>query len=78
MCNVVCLSPSSCLSHSSVWRFTAEHQASAGEGGSDMDLLRLSRIDEELDSSEAAALCFLCLDVVRRKRLEGVRTERKD
>lgn len=32
----------------------------------------LSRIDEDLESSEVAALCFLCLDVVNRKRLEGI------
>ncbi|XP_040911806.1 caspase-8 isoform X2 [Toxotes jaculatrix] len=37
-----------------------------------MDRLKLSRIDEELESSEVAALCFLCRDVVNRKRLEGV------
>nr|XP_019955212.1 PREDICTED: caspase-8-like isoform X1 [Paralichthys olivaceus] len=38
-----------------------------------MDRLKLSRIDEELDSSEVAALCFLCLDVVNKKRLEGIK-----
>lgn len=38
-----------------------------------MDRRTLSHIDEELDSSEVAALCFLCRDVVNRKRLEGVR-----
>ncbi|XP_074545053.1 caspase-8 [Halichoeres trimaculatus] len=38
-----------------------------------MDLVKLSRIDEELDSSEVEALCFLCRDVVSRKRLEGLR-----
>lgn len=37
-----------------------------------MDRLTLSRIDEELESSEVAALCFLCRDIVNRKRLEGV------
>uniref|UniRef100_A0A4W6C4F8 Caspase-8 n=1 Tax=Lates calcarifer TaxID=8187 RepID=A0A4W6C4F8_LATCA len=37
-----------------------------------MDRLKLSRIDEELESSEVAALCFLCCDVVSRKRLERV------
>nr|XP_046263263.1 caspase-8 [Scatophagus argus]XP_046263264.1 caspase-8 [Scatophagus argus]XP_046263265.1 caspase-8 [Scatophagus argus] len=37
-----------------------------------MDRLTLSRIDEELDSSEVAALCFLCRDVVNRKRLEKI------
>uniref|UniRef100_A0A673WPM3 Caspase-8 n=1 Tax=Salmo trutta TaxID=8032 RepID=A0A673WPM3_SALTR len=37
-----------------------------------MDLRLLSRIDEELDSSEVAALCFLCTDVLKRKRLETV------
>ncbi|XP_070830541.1 caspase-8 isoform X2 [Chaetodon trifascialis] len=38
-----------------------------------MDRRTLSHIDEELDSSEVAALCFLCRDVVNRKRLEGVK-----
>ncbi|XP_068604722.1 caspase-8 [Brachionichthys hirsutus] len=37
-----------------------------------MDRLTLSRIDEELDSLEVSALCFLCGDVVNRKRLQGV------
>lgn len=37
-----------------------------------MDLKLLSRIDDELDSSEVAALCFLCRDAVERKSLEGV------
>uniref|UniRef100_A0A8C9XG64 Caspase-8 n=1 Tax=Sander lucioperca TaxID=283035 RepID=A0A8C9XG64_SANLU len=37
-----------------------------------MDRLKLSRIDEELVSSEVAALCFLCRDVINRKRLEGI------
>uniref|UniRef100_A0A4W6CCT3 Caspase-8 n=1 Tax=Lates calcarifer TaxID=8187 RepID=A0A4W6CCT3_LATCA len=37
-----------------------------------MDRLKLSRIDEELESSEVAALCFLCCDVVSRKRLERI------
>lgn len=37
-----------------------------------MDRLTLSRIDDNLESSEVAALCFLCLDVINRKRLEGV------
>ncbi|XP_029970639.1 caspase-8 [Salarias fasciatus] len=37
-----------------------------------MDRLLLSRIDEQLDSSEVAALRFLCLDFVNRKRLEGI------
>ncbi|XP_064849310.1 caspase-8 isoform X2 [Oncorhynchus masou masou] len=37
-----------------------------------MDLCLLSHIDEELDSSEVAALCFLCRDVLNRKRLETV------
>ncbi|XP_056276666.1 caspase-8 isoform X2 [Pseudoliparis swirei] len=40
--------------------------------GSAMDRLKLSRIDEELESSEVASLCFLCRDVVNRKRLEGI------
>lgn len=37
-----------------------------------MDLKLLSSIDDGLDSSEVAALCFLCLDVVKRKSLEKV------
>ncbi|XP_033838949.1 caspase-8 [Periophthalmus magnuspinnatus] len=37
-----------------------------------MDRLTLSKIDEELESSEVAALRFLCRDVVNRKRLENV------
>lgn len=37
-----------------------------------MDRLTLSKIDEELESSEVAALRFLCLDVVNRRRLENV------
>lgn len=37
-----------------------------------MDRLTLSKIDEELESSEVAALCFLCRDVVSTKRLENV------
>ncbi|XP_029309754.1 caspase-8 [Cottoperca gobio] len=37
-----------------------------------MDRQKLSRIDEGLDSSEVAALCFLCRDVVNKKRLEGI------
>lgn len=37
-----------------------------------MNRLTLSRIDEELESSEVAALRFLCRDVVNRKRLETV------
>lgn len=44
----------------------------AGCGGSVMDVQLLSRIDDELDSSEVAELCFLCLDAVSRKSLEGV------
>lgn len=39
-----------------------------------MDKRMLCRIHEELDSSEVEALCFLCLDVVSRKRLNGVST----
>ncbi|XP_038574565.1 caspase-8-like [Micropterus salmoides] len=35
--------------------------------------LKLFHIDEGLRSSEVAALCFLCRDVVNRKRLEGIR-----
>lgn len=41
-----------------------------------MDRLLLSRIDEALDSDEVAELCFLCSDVINRKRLEGVSTKR--
>ncbi|XP_034469220.1 caspase-8 [Hippoglossus hippoglossus] len=41
-----------------------------------MDRLKLFRIDEDLDSSEVAALCFLCLDVVNKKRLEGIKDAR--
>ncbi|XP_076018385.1 caspase-8 [Genypterus blacodes] len=41
-----------------------------------MDLRRLSHIDEELVSSEVAALCFLCCDVLNRKRLATVRSGR--
>ncbi|KAF3699004.1 Caspase-8 [Channa argus] len=37
-----------------------------------MDRVKLSHIDEELESTEVAALCFLCRDVVQKKRLEGV------
>ncbi|KAL6104651.1 casp8 [Pungitius sinensis] len=37
-----------------------------------MDRLMLSRIDEDLESSEVASLCFLCRDVIKRKRLEGI------
>lgn len=53
---------------------SCEHQASVGESGSGMDRMTLLQIDEELGSSEVAALCFLCRDVVNRKRLEGVRS----
>lgn len=42
-----------------------------------MDRLKLSRIDEELESSEVAALCFLCRDVVNKKRLEGITDAKK-
>ncbi|CAB1326554.1 unnamed protein product [Coregonus sp. 'balchen'] len=38
-----------------------------------MELCLLSRIDEELDSSDVAVLCFLCRDMLNRKRLEAVR-----
>ncbi|KAM3605089.1 uncharacterized protein V6R79_020432 [Siganus canaliculatus] len=37
-----------------------------------MERQKLSDIDEQLDSTEVAALCFLCRDVVPRKRLQGV------
>lgn len=39
-----------------------------------MDRVKLSHIDEELGSSEVAELCFLCRDVIQKKRLEGVST----
>ncbi|XP_030608760.1 caspase-8 [Archocentrus centrarchus] len=42
-----------------------------------MDRLTLSRIDEDLGSSEVAELCFLCRDVVPRKRLEGIKDARE-
>lgn len=38
-----------------------------------MDRRHLARIDEELDSLEVAALCFLCCDVVNKKRLQGIK-----
>ncbi|MEQ2293978.1 hypothetical protein AMECASPLE_039140 [Ameca splendens] len=38
-----------------------------------MDRVLLSQIDEELDSAEVAELCFLCSDVINRKRLEGIK-----
>lgn len=38
-----------------------------------MDVIRLSDIDERLDSSDVAALCFLCKDVLNRKELENVK-----
>ncbi|XP_029380439.1 caspase-8 [Echeneis naucrates] len=38
-----------------------------------MDRLKLFQIDDELGSSEVAALCFLCIGVVPRKRLEGIK-----
>ncbi|XP_033960677.1 caspase-8 [Pseudochaenichthys georgianus] len=37
-----------------------------------MDRLMLSHIDEQLESSEVAALRFLCRDVVNIRRLEGI------
>lgn len=37
-----------------------------------MDRLTLSKIDEELESSEVNALRFLCRDVVNKRRLESV------
>uniref|UniRef100_A0A3Q4HIH9 Caspase-8-like n=1 Tax=Neolamprologus brichardi TaxID=32507 RepID=A0A3Q4HIH9_NEOBR len=43
-----------------------------------MDRLTLSHIDEGLGSSEVAELCFLCRDVVTRRRLENVSTDAKD
>lgn len=42
-----------------------------------MDRLTLSRIDDELDTYEVAELCFLCRDVVPRKRLEGIKDARE-
>ncbi|XP_010887106.2 caspase-8 isoform X1 [Esox lucius] len=41
-----------------------------------MDLQLLSRVDDELDSSEVAALCFLSRDVLNRKSLEKVKDGR--
>ncbi|KAJ3595543.1 hypothetical protein NHX12_004846 [Muraenolepis orangiensis] len=38
-----------------------------------MDRLTLARIDDELGSSEVAALCFLCRDVLNKKALETVK-----
>lgn len=38
-----------------------------------MDRRLLSRIDEDLDSTEVAELCFLCRDVISGKRLEGIK-----
>lgn len=49
-----------------------KNHACAGCGGSVMDLTLLSQIDDKLESSEVAALCFLCRDVVSIKSLEGV------
>ncbi|XP_061588995.1 caspase-8-like [Cololabis saira] len=42
-----------------------------------MDRLTLSHIDEQLDSSNVAELCFLCSDVINRKRLEGIEDAKK-
>ncbi|KAK5859672.1 hypothetical protein PBY51_021209 [Eleginops maclovinus] len=42
-----------------------------------MDRLTLSHIDEQLESSEVAALCFLCRDVVNIRRLEGINNAKK-
>lgn len=39
-----------------------------------MDLQLLSRIGDELESSEVAALCFLCREVISQRKLEGVST----
>lgn len=38
-----------------------------------MDRSLLSRIDEQLDSTDVAELCFLCSDNVSRKRLQGIK-----
>ncbi|KAM9322524.1 caspase-8-like [Pholidichthys leucotaenia] len=38
-----------------------------------MDRVLLSRIDEDLVSEEVAELCFLCLDFISRRRLEGIK-----
>ncbi|KAM4727616.1 caspase-8 isoform 2-T4 [Anableps anableps] len=38
-----------------------------------MNRLLLAQIDENLDSTEVAELCFLCSDVINRKRLEGIK-----
>ncbi|XP_028328225.1 caspase-8-like isoform X2 [Gouania willdenowi] len=45
--------------------------------GLNMDRRKLSQIDEELGSSDVEALCFLCLDVLNRKRLEGIKHARE-
>ncbi|KAM6918317.1 caspase-8 [Xenentodon cancila] len=42
-----------------------------------MDRLTLALIAEELDSSDVAGLCFLCSDVINRKRLEGIEDAKK-
>lgn len=42
-----------------------------------MDRVKLFYIDEELESSEVAALRFLCRDVVNRRRLEDVSDAKK-
>ncbi|KAM4604607.1 caspase-8 [Polymixia lowei] len=42
-----------------------------------MDLQTLAQIDEELGSSEVAALRFLCSDVLNKKRLETVKNGRE-
>lgn len=41
-----------------------------------MNYTLLSHIDEDLDSSEVSALCFLCLDVLGRKHLQNVKDGR--
>ncbi|KAM6918320.1 caspase-8-like [Xenentodon cancila] len=47
-------------------------------GGADqMDRHILNSISEELDSSDVAGLCFLCSDVIKRKRLEGIEDAKK-
>ena len=38
---------------------------------SSMDLTTLASIDDELGSSEVAALCFLCRDVLQKKALKN-------
>lgn len=58
-----------CLRAAELWAGSSGHQVVRVHL---MDRLTLCNIAEELDSSEVAALCFLCLDVVGRRDQEGV------